>query len=424
MILDALAETIETLKKRIERHRQELSENETRAAASDSPLKRGLGGFSRAHVSSWIRRRLHSPKNSAIIQNRHAFSKKAMPMLDPLIEAIETVKKRIEQHRQTLSENETRTRGALINPILKALGWDPADPALVTLEYNVGNLRADYALHGANAEEKPTAVIEAKKLDEPLDGHLDQMIGYAIKHGIEYAGIVNGDLWQLYEVHIPKPIHEKRIAAASILKDEPHECALELLSLWRLNLASGKVKNAKKPVIVVHEEEMEEKDTNSPENPEPITPEPEPNPSPTPSPEPPPGGNWIRLSECHPQKKKAPQPAAICLPGENEHIIASWTAVLIKTAEWLCEKNHLTTDKLPVRVSPRSMKYIVSESNAHGNGREMRRPGTINNGRYYVDKNLGPIDLCESTRTLLKHCVQDPSQVYLKFATVDEEDDA
>ena len=49
-------------------------------------------------------------------------------LLKPLVDAIETVKRRITEHGASLRENETRTRVALIDPILQALGWDVSDP--------------------------------------------------------------------------------------------------------------------------------------------------------------------------------------------------------------------------------------------------------------------------------------------------------
>ena len=58
--------------------------------------------------------------------------------LDDLTGVIETLQQRIRQHGPiTLRANETRTRMALIDPLLCALGWNTADPALVTPEYRV-----------------------------------------------------------------------------------------------------------------------------------------------------------------------------------------------------------------------------------------------------------------------------------------------
>ena len=67
-------------------------------------------------------------------------------MLDDLVAVIETLKVRIQQHQGSLQSNEIRTRTALIDPLLTALGWDVADPNLVTPEYDVSGKRADYGL--------------------------------------------------------------------------------------------------------------------------------------------------------------------------------------------------------------------------------------------------------------------------------------
>ena len=55
-----------------------------------------------------------------------------MNLLEPLENALETVRLRISQHTDTLRENENRTKAALIEPILQALGWDARDPGQVT----------------------------------------------------------------------------------------------------------------------------------------------------------------------------------------------------------------------------------------------------------------------------------------------------
>ena len=66
--------------------------------------------------------------------------------LDELMECIDLLQERMRSHRDTLRENETRTRMALIDPMLRALGWDVSDPAAVTPEYKGGGGWADYAL--------------------------------------------------------------------------------------------------------------------------------------------------------------------------------------------------------------------------------------------------------------------------------------
>lgn len=51
--------------------------------------------------------------------------------LDELLELVDILRRRIGGNRDLLSENEIRTRYALIDPLLRALGWDVEDPGQV-----------------------------------------------------------------------------------------------------------------------------------------------------------------------------------------------------------------------------------------------------------------------------------------------------
>ena len=75
--------------------------------------------------------------------------------LDDLVSVIETLQHRIREHGASLRENETRTRMALIDPLLAALGWHVSDPAVVTPEYNVSGRWADYALLRPETASRP-----------------------------------------------------------------------------------------------------------------------------------------------------------------------------------------------------------------------------------------------------------------------------
>lgn len=87
-------------------------------------------------------------------------------VLGELVECIELLQERIRLHRDALRESETRTRMALIDPLLRALGWDVFDPEVVIPEYKAGGGRADYAL--LRTDGQPAATVEAKKLGEML----------------------------------------------------------------------------------------------------------------------------------------------------------------------------------------------------------------------------------------------------------------
>ena len=135
-------------------------------------------------------------------------------LLDELVDVIETLQRRIRDHGPNLRENETRTRMALIDPLLRVLGWDVSDPSVVTPEYSVSGRWADYALLGPDG--RPVATVEAKKLGEPLAQHRMQMLNYSNASGVEYAGLTDGDHWELYEVFQRGQLEDRRILDVSI----------------------------------------------------------------------------------------------------------------------------------------------------------------------------------------------------------------
>ena len=181
-------------------------------------------------------------------------------MLDDLVRVIETLRQRIRDHRSELASNETRTRMALVDPLLTALGWDTSDPSLVTPEYPVSSGKADYGLR--NAGPTPSAFVEARKLDESLEFHREQMTRYSNMAGVKYAGLTNGDRWELYDVFTPASLDERRILNVSILSDPPHESALKMLHLWRPNLQSGSIVRANEPAFTPKIEEVTQNKIN------------------------------------------------------------------------------------------------------------------------------------------------------------------
>ena len=75
-------------------------------------------------------------------------------LLRPLTEAITQVRAAMDEHEEKLSKNEMKTRYVLIDPILRALGWDVCDLDIVEVEYGtLDKKRVDYALLGL--DQKP-----------------------------------------------------------------------------------------------------------------------------------------------------------------------------------------------------------------------------------------------------------------------------
>ncbi len=85
---------------------------------------------------------------------------------------------------------EDQTRYAVIDPIIRALGWNTADPKECSIEHFMRNAQGDvgwvdYALflerdvHAiVEGKVQPNVLIEAKSLRAPLDSHVEQLSWY------------------------------------------------------------------------------------------------------------------------------------------------------------------------------------------------------------------------------------------------------
>ena len=85
---------------------------------------------------------------------------------DPVSEEIRSVRERIARHGEYVN-SEFRTKYVVIDPILRSLGWNTADPGQVRMEHR-GDLRTkvqDYILLDRDRR-TPALVLEAKQLPE------------------------------------------------------------------------------------------------------------------------------------------------------------------------------------------------------------------------------------------------------------------
>ena len=266
--------------------------------------------------------------------------------LDDLVGCIELLNNRMRSYRTDLEENEIRTRMALIDPLLRALGWDVADPAVVKPEHKVGNKLADYAL--LRSDGKAAATLEAKKLGESLGAHWMQMLNYANASGIEYVGITDGNHWELYDVFRRGTLEERRLLDVSIADAPAHESALKLLLLWRPNLASGRPVTANTPMV--SNDEL----APAPSGVEQV------------STAPPVASNWAALSEYDPPIG-TPTPTAIRFWDGSERSLAAWRDILINVVEKLYGQGRLTVKDVP--LWPGSQRYRVHTEPVHPAGK-------------------------------------------------------
>ena len=315
-------------------------------------------------------------------------------MLDELVNVIETLQTRIRDHGNTLRQNETRTRAALIDPLLQALGWDVADPGVVTPEYDVSGQRVDYALLGPSG--KPAATVEAKKLGEPLAAHRMQMLNYSNAANITYAGLTDGNQWELYEVFKQATLEERRLLDLRVLDTPAHECALKLLLLWRPNLASGQPVAASEPVLASALTETLTQ-TETAVNPLP--------------PVPPSSDGWTSLREIQPGNNQPWRPSAIRLPDGSEKQISRWWHVPKEVSEYLVRTGKLTHGKCPVKYGKRA--DIVHSQPQPSKAGTLGHLHQLSNG-LYIRKLTSGGGLIRNAKFLLKLFGEDEGEVWLK----------
>jgi hypothetical protein len=169
-----------------------------------------------------------------------------------------TIKDAVEQARARIARyqvpvGEQNTKAALIEPVLRVLGWDVEDVDEVHREYRQRSMDApvDYALV---LEQKPVLFVEAKGLRENLDDRrwAGQIVGYAAVAGVEWVVLTNGDEYRIYNAHAPVPVHDKLFRVARISDPATHpEAVLELFT--RVRMMQGHLTTLFKAHFVDHQ---------------------------------------------------------------------------------------------------------------------------------------------------------------------------
>ena len=339
--------------------------------------------------------------------------------LESLLELVETLRKRIGGHRAALSGNEMLTRYALIDPLLRELGWDTSDPAIVVPEDTSVRQsgRPDYVLR---TDGRSSMVIEAKKLkSSDFENGATQAFNYANNRTRQarYFGITDGQRWEIYD--LSRPANDMKVVSFDIMASSPSVVCLQALVLWRPTVEANSASAAPTPIVGIDVETAAQvaptsisedivelpSQTATPQNiaPAQVTHQTTSKPAPQHT-----DTKWIPLSEFKPQTRSRP-PLGLMFP-DNSPVVSpkNWVSLVLEIIQWLELSGHLNSSHCPIRTKGR--RYIL---HTHRDIDHLDHPISV--GSFYYDgKYSGPRHV-RNAQTIAEHANQDPAQFKVRL---------
>lgn len=144
--------------------------------------------------------------------------------MQALLQAIATVRDRIQRHGTLCASSEFQTRYGLIDPILRALEWDISNLEEVQVDCTAGSGKADYVLM---SQSNPHIVIEAKALNMMNSNCVSQGSAYCSALGASVLVCTDGETWSIYRA--PNFIQS---ATVNLSKDDIFQIVCFLILLY------------------------------------------------------------------------------------------------------------------------------------------------------------------------------------------------
>ncbi|MCY3680290.1 MAG: type I restriction enzyme HsdR N-terminal domain-containing protein [Gemmatimonadetes bacterium] len=312
---------------------------------------------------------------------------------------------KISNNRDYLRSHESVTRVLLVDPVLEILGWNVRDPNLVQLEFKTATQkrkRADYLL---KHDGQDLAIVETKRYDPSFNpnDYRDQGNGYATDSGVAFFILTNGARWALYKREVLTPLENlEPIVDFNIMDDNPTRCALNALSIWMPNLASGDPDPVSTSLFGTGNEQPDTPVTSNPPTIEPDT-----------------ESGWILLKNLSGLDKYSPKPRHIKFPdGCTEQFRSSSVGVLKETAKWLIENGKLKSENAQIPHPKIQDRYIASSTEQlHPSGQRFTTSELVG-ADVYIEKNWEAQDSIDGAIALLEHFGVDPSNVQVRLNRV------
>ncbi len=301
---------------------------------------------------------------------------------EQLAETVGVVRGRIRDHKERLKDDEWVTRVALVDPVLRTLGWEVGDLELVEVEHNYsrGKQNVDYALWAEPLSrqrvQKPAGLVEAKKLSDPLKygDHKDQVDKY--RYYTPCVALTNGDLWKVYRT---APVDFDEGAFLEFRITVPGDGPVgELIELQTM---------------------LAESDWTLP----------------------PEGLGWVPLGAFKPPKAKKTRwwqsaterrPKAIKFPGSDGMPVERWSEILVHTANWLFAEGFLAGDRTIARPGNRATAPLVTSNEPPPEQRGYWERIGCSSSHVYAPRAVD--DVLKCVKHLLGECCRNLDEVYLQ----------
>lgn len=171
-----------------------------------------------------------------------------------LTHILEQVRLAARKHESKLKGNEAITRAVLIDPVVRALGWDTANPDMVEFERYYQGTKLDYALNDADGN--PVIIVEAKALGSNLnaDKVFTTILTYGITYKIPSVFLTDGLVWKHYKLETLSKIDP---FIFDLRKDSLVNCAMYLTNNLDASLFWSQGPEQARPIQVFSAESKE-----------------------------------------------------------------------------------------------------------------------------------------------------------------------
>ena len=301
-------------------------------------------------------------------------------LLDDLIATLQKLQGYIHAHTEELNRREAATRISLINPFLRALGWDTSDIDQVRVEYPLNQRFADYVL--MNADGKPVILIEAKKLNKSLTDAFDQASRYCVYGRIPYFAVTDGQRWNLWRTRQQNVGQDALLMELDLLEDPSLMC-IKALALWQPNVSAHRVLSIAVPKVA--SSTMTSKGGSN-------------------------AGGWRPNTNLfYLWGQTASQ---LRFPDHSVRQVSGFRDLLVEATDWLVAEGHLTNDRLP--VTDHHGKTLIAAM-APGPLTDSGKQSWTKAGSIFVNVPREPSTLALRTCTIVRAAGLKPSDFAIHF---------